>query len=193
MSESETEDDGPRRAIVLDFFPNGRSEGGPQRYDRQPLGYALGTQDFWLYQIVFEEDSDVGIGDEVVVEPREEREGIQYLERVEYEDVSGGAQSELEYVIEDMIEEAEDRFVEFFNDAQPITLRLHQLNLLPGIGKKLRRNILDERKRQPFQDMEDLEMRVSGLHDPKDILAERIVEEIRDDDLKYRIFVAREE
>ncbi|MFB6297765.1 MAG: DUF655 domain-containing protein, partial [Salinirussus sp.] len=81
---------------------------------------------------------------------------------------------------------------DFYNEAQPITLRLHQLNLLPGIGKKLRNSILDERKRRPFGSFDDLESRISGLHDPEGVLVERIIEEIREEDLKYRIF-AREE
>ncbi|MFB6176601.1 MAG: DUF655 domain-containing protein, partial [Halobaculum sp.] len=68
-------------------------------------------------------------------------------------------------------------------------LRLHQLNLLPGIGKKLRNNILDERKRGPYESFEDLEDRVSGLHNPREVLVDRIVEEIREDDLKYQTFV----
>ena len=82
--------------------------------------------------------------------------------------------------------------MDFYNDAQPITLRLHQLNLLPGIGKKLRNSILDERKRKPFEDFDDLTERVAGLHRPKEILAERILEELREEDLKYRIFVGRD-
>ena len=67
------------------------------------------------------------------------------------------------------------------------------MNLLPGIGKKLRNTILDERKRKPFESFEDLHERVSGLHNPKEVLVDRIQEELRDDDLKYRIFVRRSE
>jgi len=92
-----------------------------------------------------------------------------------------------------VVEREERRFVDFYNDAQPITLRLHQLNLLPGIGKKLRNNVLDERKREPFDSFADVEDRVAGLHNPEEVLVDRIVEEIREDDLKYRTFVDREE
>ena len=92
-----------------------------------------------------------------------------------------------------MVEADEQRFVDFYNDAQPITLRLHQLNLLPGIGKKLRNNILDERKRAPFESFADIEERISGLHNPKEVLVERIIEELREDDLKYRIFARHDE
>jgi len=86
----------------------------------------------------------------------------------------------------------EQRFVDFYNEAQPITLRLHQLNLLPGIGKKLRNGILDERKRRPFGSFDDLEARVEGLHDPEAVIVERVLEELRETDLKYRTFARRE-
>jgi len=191
MSTSDSDDESPRTAVLLDFFPNGRSEGG--RYGRQPTGFALETETFGLYEIVFEDGTDSTIGDEVVVEPPDARTGTKRVREVEYGDLSGGAQSELEYVVEELIEDEEDRFVEFFNEAGPITLRLHQLNLLPGIGDKLRENIVDGRKRQPFADFDDMEDRVSGLHDPRSVLAERIVEEISEDDMKYYLLVRDEQ
>ena len=82
-----------------------------------------------------------------------------------------------------------ETFVDYYNDAQPITLRLHQLNLLPGIGKKLRNDILDERKRKPFETFDELAERIDGLHNPREVLVERILEELQEDDLKYQLFV----
>ena len=191
MSESEPEESPERRAVVLDYLAHGLSGGGRPQYESSPAGYAMGIDDFQLYQVAFDEDERVTIGNRVVIEPRESRSVVTNAHRVEYDDLSSGAQSELEYVVRDLVEEDVERFVEFYNEAQPITLRLHQLNLLPGIGKKLRNTILDERKRKPFEDFEELEERVSGLHDPADVLVERILEELRDEDLKYRTFVGR--
>ena len=183
----------PRYAVVLDYLPHGRSDDDRPQYEKSPVGYAVGESDFRLYELTFAEDADAGIDDRVVLSPESEREAVDRFREVEYDDLSNAAQSELEYVVEDVVDRDEDRFVSFYNDAQPITLRLHQLNLLPGIGKKLRNNILDQRKRQPFESFEDLEERVSGLHNPKEVLVERIVEELRDEDLKYKAFVRREE
>jgi putative nucleotide binding protein len=180
-----------RHAVILDYLPHGRAE--ERRYDNAPLAYALGIDDFRLYELRLDEDADESIGDRVVVAPASERETVEELREVGYDDVSNTAHAELEYVVEEIVEEDERRFVDFYNDAQPITLRLHQLNLLPGIGKKLRNNILDERKRGPFESFEDLEARVSGLHHAKDVLVERIMEELRDDDLKYKTFVGRDD
>ncbi len=191
MSEVESDDDDVRRAVVLDYLAHGLSQ-GRRRYQGSPAGYAMTLDDFTLYQVAFDEDARITIGKRVVVEPPSARDRIEECHEISYEDLSSGAQSELEYVVHDVIEDEEERFVEFFNEAQPISLRLHQLNLLPGIGKKLRNNILDERKRKPFESFEDLEERVSGLHDPAEVLAKRILEELRDEDLKYRRFVGYE-
>ena len=191
MSEADTDETDLRRAVVLDYLAHGLSS-GRRRYQQSPAGYAVTLDDFSLYEVAFDEETRITIGTRVVVEPPEKRDVVEDCRPTEYANLSSGAQSELEYVVHDLIEEDEERFVDFFNEAQPITLRLHQLNLLPGIGKKLRNNILDERKRKPFESFDELEERVSGLHDPADVLANRILEELRDDDLKYRTFVGVE-
>jgi len=193
MSDTERGDDasGGPTAIVLDFLAHGRTEDDRPQYQKQPLAYALDREDFRLYEVVLGADADVSIGDDLVVDRASD--AIERTGEVEYEDLPGGAQSELDYAVEDLVTEEERRFVDFYNDAQPITLRLHQLNLLPGIGKKLRNAILDERKRGPFESFEDLGERVDGLHSPKEVVVERILEEIREDDLKYRTFARRED
>ena len=191
MSEDERDDDaGAPTGIVLDFLPHGRTEDDRPQYEKEPLAYVLDSEEFELYELIAENDANVSIGDRI--DPAS-ADFVTRYSTIEYEDLPGGAQSELEYVIEDLVEEREQRFVDFYNDAQPITLRLHQLNLLPGIGKKLRNNILDERKRKPFESFEELEERIGGLHDPEQTLVDRIMEELREDDLKYRIFARREE
>ena len=176
-------------AVVLDYLPHGRSSDDRPQYEKEPLAFAVSTGAFRLYEMVLTDDADISIGDRV---PVDRGAGVERLHQIDYEDLPGGAQSELAYAIEDIIDADTQRFVDFYNDAQPITTRLHALNLLPGIGKKLRNNILDKRKRRPFESFDDLEARVSGLHDPKEVLAERILEELKEDDLKYRIFAQRE-
>ncbi|QSG07317.1 DUF655 domain-containing protein [Halapricum desulfuricans] len=176
-------------AVVLDFLPHGRSDDERPQYEKEPLAYAVSVGEFRLFELALSEDADISIGDRL---PVERGDGVERAREIEYEDLPGGARSELAYAIEDVVDADEDRFVEFYNDAQPITTRLHALNLLPGIGKKLRNNVLEARKRRPFENFEDIEARVNGLHDPKDVLVERIIEEIEETDLKYRIFARRE-
>jgi putative nucleotide binding protein len=177
-------------AVVLDVLPHGRTEDDRPQYQKQPLVYAMGVEDFSLLECVVTDDADISIGDRVDLEALED---VEVVNHIEYDDLPSGAASELEYAVEDLVAADEQRFVDFYNEAQPITLRLHQLNLLPGIGKKLRNNILDDRERRPFQSFRDLEERVSGLHNAEEVLVERIIEELREEDLKYRTFVRRDE
>ena len=188
-TDADTSDGDPgdvRQAVVLDHLPHGRADDDRPRHRKSPLAYALGERDFRLFELTLVDDADVSIGDRVVIGPTGRREAVDGFKQVTYDDLSNTAVGELEYAVEAIVEADEQRFVDFYNDAQPITLRLHQLNLLPGIGKKLRNNVLDQRKRGPFESFEEVEDRVSGLHRPKEVLVERIMEELRDDDLKYK-------
>ncbi|WP_137287600.1 DUF655 domain-containing protein [Halorussus salinisoli] len=178
-------------AVVLDYLPHGRADDDRPQHQKSALTYALGIEEFRLFEVTLEEDVSFTITDRLDADRSNDL--VASVREIEYEDLSGAAQSELEHAIRDVVESNDRRFVDFYNDAQPITLRLHQLNLLPGIGKKLRNNILEERKRKPFESFGDLEERVSGLHDPKEVLVERILEELREEDLKYRTFVRVEE
>lgn len=173
-------------AIVLDYLAHGRGSDDRARFDQGPLAHAIDVDRFRLYELVLDDDAGVTIGDTVSLRPREE--SIEEFREIAYDDLSGGAASELEYVVEEAIEADPERFVRVYNEAQPITLRLHQLNLLPGIGDKLRDDILDARKRSPFTDFEDLDERVSGLHDPPGIIRDRVLEELRGDDVKYALY-----
>lgn len=179
-------------AVVLDHLPYGRPDDDRPQHEKPEIAYAVGEKRFDLFELTLAEDADVSIGDRLVVVPEADRDLVRRYREIDYDDLSRGAEQELEYVVEEIVDDHEQRFVDFYNDAQPITLRLHQLNLLPGIGKKLRNNILDERKRGRFESFEDLADRVSGLHSPKEKLVERIIEELRDEDLKYKTFVGRQ-
>jgi len=185
-----TEDESVVRAVVLDFLPRGRSDDDRPQYQRSPVALAVGIPSFRCFEMSLADDSDITIGDRVDVAPAPERDpGIEDVNEIGYEDLTGGAVSELEYAVAEIVEDHEERFVAYYADAQPITLRLHQLDLLPGIGDTLRDAILDERKRGPFESFDDLEARVDGLHDAKGKIVERILEELRDEDVKYHAFV----
>jgi len=198
-AESDADGDGDEadvaveEAVVLDFLAHGRSDDDRPQYQKDPLAYVLGVEAFKLYECTVDGDATVGIGDRLVVAPAGYRSpGVESVREVGYADLSGGAQSELEYVVEDVVDAQEDRFVEFYTEAQPVTLRLHQLNLLPGIGDKLQESILDERRRGPFESFADIEERVDGLHDARQVIVDRIMQELTEDDLKYRVFAPRE-
>ncbi|PSP66631.1 DUF655 domain-containing protein [Halobacteriales archaeon QS_1_69_70] len=188
MSESGSASDATT-AVVVDFLPRGSPSDDRPQYEKSPVAYALGEADFRLVEVALADDAGVNIGDRVQIDPP--GEAVEARRDVGYGDLTSTAESELEHAIDRIVDADTRRFVDFYNDAQPITTRLHVLNLLPGIGKKLRNNVLDARKREPFESFEDVERRVSGLHNPRAVLVERILEELREEDMKYRIFARR--
>ncbi len=105
---------------------------------------------------------------------------------IEYEDLTMAAKENLPEAIKKIIMSKERFFVEFFNVAEPINVRLHAIELLRGIGKRVLMKILNERRRKPFTSFD--EIRKILKKDPMSILAEKILEEIRGE-AKYYLFV----
>lgn len=188
MSDSATDED-ERRAVVLDLLPNGRPDDDRPQYERPAVAYAVGEDEFRLYEFELAPDADVSIGDRLVVRPTEKRDAVDRFREMAYGDLTNAARSEVEYVVEEIVDRDEERFVDFYTEADPISLRQHQLDLLPGVGDKIRNNVLDARKRGRFESFADVEERVSGLHDPRQVLIDRILAELRGDGVKYRLFV----
>lgn len=178
-------------ARVLDFLPKGRPDDPQRRTD--PVAYAVGEEDFVLLEIAPTDDAQFLVGDRIYVgRDEEKREGVDRIQgRVEYEEMTHAAQSELPYVLEEIVEDQEERFLEFYNVAGSITTRMHALELIPGLGKKLMRAIIDERKDGDFDSFEEMEDRVDSLHSPDELIAHRIEAELTDPTQKYYVF-ARE-
>jgi putative nucleotide binding protein len=176
------------RGIVLDFLPQGHPSDPRPIHLREPIAQILGDTFFTLLEIVpvkgvtFSPNERVFIG-------KGEREKVDRIKRrVGYEELTAAAKAELLPAIESLIAETPERFIEFFNRAAPLTTRFHQLELIPGIGKKLMWAIIEERKKGPFADFQDLEKRVRGLMNPKALVARRIEMELQGSD-KYKVFV----
>ncbi len=175
-------------AYILDYLPNGYAEDTRPIHLRKPLAQALGAEFFILLELSIKEGERLEIESRVFV-GKGERDVVKHVERrLKYDELTHTAQLELPIVIEQIVKENEAKYVEFYNVAQPITTRLHMLELLPGIGKKMMWAIIDERKKGKFKGFHDIEERVKGLHHPEKLIAKRIEEEIRDETIKYRLF-----
>jgi putative nucleotide binding protein len=107
--------------------------------------------------------------------------------RIFYEDLVPESVAELALVIEIIVTKHEHKFVQFFNEASPITTRMHSLQLLPGIGQTLMWAILEERKREPFKSFEDIAARTK-LQNPKKVITARIIDELKEE-VKRWLFV----
>ncbi len=178
-------------ARILDHLPQGHPD--RSRYQREPLAYALGEDEFKLFELVPKEGAMMIAGDRAYIgKDPQRRDVIQHVKRrVGYEELTTAAQNELPFLVAQIVKEKEERFVRFFNEAQAITTRFHMLELLPGLGKKTMWAILEERKKGAFKSFEGLAKRVPMLHHPEKLVAKRVEMEIADPTQKYHLFAAR--
>lgn len=180
--------------IVLDYLPQGHPEDERPTYKREPLVLAVGKKYFSLLELIPRKGAEFSVHEDIYV-GKGEREKIEYVKRrIDYDDLSAAAKSELPYVIEELIDEDKGRFVNFFNESQAISTRLHKIELLPGIGKKLMWEILEERRKKPFESFEDISKRVKAISDPEKLLVKRILLELEGGTKlgkgKYKLFTA---
>lgn len=165
-------------AIILDYLPLGYVKEGIPTYKRKPVAQAVGKEEFTLLELIPKEKVNLDIHQEVYIGSGKRDEISRVNRRLKYDDLTATAKVELDYVIEEIIKTKEDKFVEFFNDAGPISTRLHQLELLPGIGKKHMWDIINVRKEKPFENFDDIKKRVTMLSDPVKIISKRILLEL---------------
>jgi len=105
---------------------------------------------------------------------------------ISYDDLTMTARENLTEAVKKIVREREGFFVEFFNVAEPINVRLHAIELLKGIGKRVLLKVLDRRRRQPFKSFDEVKQILK--RDPVEMLADKIVEEIKGE-AKYYLFV----
>ena len=173
-------------AYVLDFPVQDRQGDRMVSYQREQLVQAVGEQYFTLLELIPRRNAQFSTRERLIL-GKDSNQKIDHVRgRVQYDDLTAVARNELPAVVEMIIGASEERFLKFFNTSGPITTRLHQLQLLPGVGKKTMWEILDERKKKPFSSFEDLVGRVR-IQDPKRIIAKRVLMELETED-KYQIF-----
>ena len=179
-------------AYILDWLPNGQPGGGFGR--REPLIYALGDEEFKLFELVPKAGAQVHIGTRTYIgkdTAEAKRDVVDHVKRrIGYEELTNGAQNELEYAVDEIVAANQERFIKFYNEAEAISLRKHMLEELPGLGKKMMNIIIEERRKGPFKDFADLSER-TGIKTPEKFISARIVMEISDPDRKRYIFVSR--
>jgi putative nucleotide binding protein len=148
---------------------------------------AVGESGFMLLELAAAEDADLSPGDRLAVE------GAAFnsvTRRLTYQTLTQDAQDRLKATIAAIIGDNEQRFIGWYNNAQPIGLRKHQLDVLPDIGDKRREAIIDAQRQRPFVDFADLETRVDSLYDPQALLVERALTELREvEEARYKLLV----
>jgi len=174
-------------AYVLDFTALGKSK--TVRGREGVIVTALGEERLTLLEILGVEDSTFEVGEKIYI-GKEGRTKVQsVLGKLDYEMITGSAQSELDNVVKTIVTENEPRFVDYVNNAQPLTPRKHSLELIPGIGKTYLKLIIEQINQQKFVNYKDMEDR-AGLKEPVKHLSKRILEEIAGE-TQFRLFVKR--
>ncbi len=169
--------------IVLDFMPQGRISDSRN----EPTAQVLGDKYFSLLEVVLRDDVKVEPGDKIYIGSGK-RDKVKYIKKsITVPDLSTVGKEELDERLDELMEENEDMFVDFFNNAGPVTPRMHQLEALPSVGKKHMWSVLDERKIEKFESLDDLKERVPLLPEPKKIIKKRIMKEL-DGDVKHYLF-----
>ena len=176
------------KALVLDFLPNGYPFDTRPAHMKTPIAQAVGREHFVILELVPKKGIFLQPNEEVYI-GEGKRDKIHHITgKLAFEKLTQTAQSSLQEFIAEKVKLDEKRFVDFFNTAGPINMRRHQMELIPGIGKKHMWEIIEERKVKPFESFEDLQKRVKLLPDPQKAIIKRILVEIKGED-KYALFV----
>ena len=174
-------------AIVLDYMPLGNPLDRHPHHRRMPVAQAIGSKYFTLVELEPLRDLPINVGERVPISTRNDVPGHRVSDRITYNDLTTVAKENLPNVVRKIVIEKERVFVQFFNIAEPINIRLHSLELLPGIGKKTLMLILEERKKKPFESFEDIQKR-TRINDPVKLIVDRIIKELQGTE-KYYLFV----
>ncbi|MBN2518294.1 MAG: DUF655 domain-containing protein [Candidatus Altiarchaeota archaeon] len=171
---------------ILDYLPEGMTS--LPVYKRYPVAQTVGCEYFVILETTPKEGVAFKAREKVYVGEGERDKVRTIKRRMKYTELTSTAKSELPGVVEEIVKDNEKKFVDFFNMAKAISLKHHQLELLPKIGKKQLLKILEEREKEPFKSFDDLDKRVKGLPDVTKLLADRIIEEMQGE-VEHRLFV----
>ncbi|RLG11092.1 DUF655 domain-containing protein [Candidatus Pacearchaeota archaeon] len=170
-------------AIILDYLPNGY----PLEGKMMPIAQAIGEKNLILLELVPRRGESLEIGERVYV-GEGKRDKIYYiLGRLHREKLTETAKNQLQEFIKKVVKEREKEFIDFFNKSEAINKRVHQIELLPGLGKKHMKEILEKRKEKPFESFEDMKERIQNLPNPEKAIEKRIFQELTEQE-RYNLF-----
>ena len=188
LQDSKMEKGKEEMAIVLDFLPNGYPFDERPSYMKTPIAQAIGGEHFVLLELVPKKDVHLQPYEEVYIGEGKRDKIHHIVGKLPISKLTATGKNELEFVVKDIVNKNEKRFVDFFNNARPLSTRMHKLELLPGLGKKHMWQIVEARNDKPFESFADIKKRVKLMPDPEKATVKRIVQELQGTE-KHRIFV----
>ena len=174
--------------VVLDFLPNGYPFDSRNSFRKGPIAQVISKNTFTLLEIIPKPGVQLQSTEELYIGEGKRDKVHHVVGRIGPEKLTQTAQGELEIIVKKLVVENPQRYIDFFNKAGPISTRMHQIELLPGIGKKHMWEILEARDEKPFESFEEIKSRVSLIPDPLKSVIKRVLMEINNED-KYKIFV----
>jgi putative nucleotide binding protein len=166
------------KAIVLDFLPNGYPFDSRPGYMKTAIVQVLGKEHFVLLELVPKREITLQPNDEVYI-GEGKRDKVHHINgRLPATKLTETAKAELKYIISKIVKGDEKKFVNFFNNARPLSTRMHSLELLPGMGKKRMWELIEARDQSQFESFADMKKRLKLMPDPEKAIEKRIMEEI---------------
>jgi putative nucleotide binding protein len=157
-------------------------------YKRYPVAQTVGTRYFVLLEVTPKQGVGFKAREEAYVGDGERDKVRTIKKRLLYSELTATARNELPDIVKEIVNRDEEKFVGFFNNSKAISLKHHQLELLPKVGKKHLYKVLEERETEPFKTFTDIDTRVKGLPNSEKLIIDRILEEI-EGDVEHRLFV----
>ena len=168
MSEKE------EHAIILDYLPYGY----PMEQRGSPVAQAIGVKTLSLLELIPRRGISLDQKEKVYIGP-DKRDKIYFIKgRLPREKLTETAKIQLQEFVQSTVEERQQEFVDFFNNAQPMNTRLHQLELLPGFGKKHTEEVIMAREEKKFESFDDIKNRIKSIPDPRKTIEKRMMEEL---------------
>jgi len=174
--------------VILDFLPHGYPMDKRPMHMKTAIAQALGKNTLVLLELVPKKDTFLQPHEEVYIGDGKRDKVHHIIGKISPGKLTETAKSELNYIISEIVKSNQDKFVDFFNKAGSINMRMHQLQLLPGIGKKHMMAILEARRDKDFLSFEDIRERVKLLPDPEKAIIKRILLELEGTE-KHYLFV----
>lgn len=172
-------------AIILEYLPHGY----PLEKKMMPIAQAIGEKKFTLLELVPRKETELEVGETVYI-GEGKRDKIYYiLGRLPREKLTEAAKNQLKEFIEKTVKERSQEFLNFFNKSEAINKRVHQIELLPGMGKKHMQEILKQRREKEFESFEDMKNRIPNLPDPEKAIERRIFKELTNIE-RYNLFIS---
>jgi putative nucleotide binding protein len=163
------------KGLIFDISQDYLTESHSNFRKEYPVYYIVGSSFYSLLKLYLKKPVNLAVGD--LIDLDENKNAFQRIKRITIDQILKGAEYILEEMLIKLVKESElSKFVKFFNEAKPITVKLHQFTLLPGIGQKRMWTLLDARKMKVFESYKDIEERAG--FDPVPIIVKRIIEEL---------------